>query len=266
MTQLALALKAEIKVGFIKAARYPIQTLTSVIILYLLFVGVFYGSRSIAGVVNTPSADFARSATEAIAGYVLWFFALISIDSMSQNISEEAQTGTLEQFYLSRWSFPLMLFLRFLSSILVSLVILIPLLLLLSLSTGVVLEPRLGDTLPVILLTILGLCGFGYLLGAVTLLFKRIGNAMTLVQFGLLFLCLPPVEQLPGPLRLIALSLPLNQGVKLLRRVMVAPGSEISAGDFLPLILNSAAYLLVGIAVFRWAERLARDRGLFGHY
>ena len=143
---------------------------------------------------------------------------------------------------------------------------LIPLLLLLSLSTGVALELRFVDTLPVVGLTILGLCGFGYLLGAVTLLFKRIGNAMTLVQFGLLFLCLPPVEQFSGPLKLIALTLPLTQGVKLLRRVL-APGSEIiGAGDFLLLILNSAAYLLVGIAVFRWAERLARDRGLLGQY
>lgn len=266
MTQLALALKAEIKVGFAKMIRYPVQTLTSVLILYLFFVGVFYGSRSIAGVVNTPSAEFARSATESIAGYLLWFFALFAIDSMSQNISEEAQTGTLEQFYLARWRFSLMLFLRFFSSILTSLVMLIPLLLFLSLSTGVSLEPRLAETLPVIGLTILGLCGFGYLLGAITLLFKRVGNAMTLVQFGLFFLCLPPVERLSGPLKIIALTLPLTQGVKLLRRILVGPSSPIAAWDFLPLIVNSAAYLLVGIAVFHWAEERARDKGLLGHY
>lgn len=266
MRQLTLALKTEIKVGFTKMIRYPVQTLTSVLTLYLLFVGVFYGSRSIAGVVNTPSAEFARSATGSIAGYLLWFFALFAIDSMSQNIGEEAQTGTLEQLYLARWSFSLMLFLRFLSSIVTSLAMLIPLLLLLSLTTGVIPELHLGKTLPVIGLTILGLCGFGYLLGAITLLFKRVGNTITLVQFGLLFLCFPPVERLSGPLKIMALTLPLTQGAKLLRWILLGHGSPLTAWDFLPLILNSVAYLLVGIAVFHWAEERARDKGLLGHY
>lgn len=249
-----------------KMIRYPIQTLTSILILYMLFIGLFYGSRSIAGVVDAPPVDFTRSATEALAGYLLWFFALLAIDSMSQDIAEEAQTGTLEQFYLSRWSFRLMLFLRFVSTLITSLAMIVPLLLLLMLSTGVSLDIRLGDTLPIIGVTLLGLCGLGYLLGAVTLLFKRIGNAMTLVQFGLLFLALTPVERLSPPLQVVALTLPLTQAVKLLRVSLLGNSSTLLSVDFLLLAFHSAAYLAIGALFFGWAEALARDKGWLGHY
>lgn len=267
MKQLVLVLRADVKISFIKMVRYPVQTIVSILILYVLFVGLFYGSRSIAGVVDTPPAEFARSATEAIAGYLLWFFALMAIDSMGQNIAEEAQTGTLEQFYLSRWSFSLMMFFRFVSSMITSLVMIIPLLLLMVLSTGSSLDlGALVMALPIIGLTILGLCGLGYILGALTLLFKRIGNVMTLFQFGLLFLALSPIERLSPSLQFVALTLPLAQGVKLLRIALLNSGSYLVTADFLLLILNSVVYLVVGVLVFRWAEAVAKDKGLLGHY
>lgn len=266
MKPLAQALRMEIKLGFVKMARYPLQTLTSLLVLYVLFIGMFYGSRFLAGVGTVRSADLSRSATEAIAGYLLWFLSLFAIDSMSQNIAEEAQTGTLEQLYLSRWDFSLVLFMRFVAAFLASLAMLVPLLFLLVLSTGASVALQLGKTLPVIALTTIGLCGMGYMLGALTLIFKRIGNAMTLVQFVLLFLCLPPVEQLPGPLRYFALTLPLTQGIRLLRSIMLGPASRVRLSDVYFLVLTALVYLVIGLLVFRWAQATARDRGLLGHY
>lgn len=265
MKPLAVALKTEIKLGFVKMVRYPVQTITSLLILYILFLGVFYGSRLIAGIGVERSPQLSRSATEAIAGYLLWFLSLFAIDSMSQNIAEEAQTGTLEQFYLSRWNFSVMLFLRFVAAFLSSLAILTPLLVLMILSTGALFAIQLGKILPIILLTAIGLCGMGYMLGALTLIFKRIGNAMTLVQFGLLFLCLPPVEQLPRTLQYAALTLPLTQGIKLLRSVMLSD-SHIGVNGVAFLVLTSGIYLVAGLAVFRTAEGVAKRKGLLGHY
>lgn len=266
MAALILALKAEITLGFVKMRRYPIQTLTSLLVLYVLFIGLFYGSRSIAGVAEISPVYFARSATEAIAGYLLWFFALMAIDSMSQNIEEEAQTGTLEQFYLSRWSFSLMLFFRFLSSMLGGVVMIVPLLLLLGLSTGVTLDWKLSNTLPIIGLTMIGLCGLGYLLSAMTLVFKRIGNTTTLIQFGLLFLSLSSVERLAPPLQAVALTLPLTQGIRLLRLALVDDQWQWATADFTLLVVNSIAYLAIGILVFRRVEAVAKSKGLLGHY
>lgn len=266
MKPLAQALRMEIKLGFVKMARYPLQTLTSLLVLYVLFIGMFYGSRFLAGVGSVQSTGLSRSATEAIAGYLLWFLSLFAIDSMSQNIAEEAQTGTLEQLYLSRWDFSVILFMRFIAAFLTSLAMLVPLLFLLVLSTGASFALQLGKTLPVIVLTTIGLCGMGYMLGALTLIFKRIGNAMTLVQFVLLFLCLPPVEQLPGPLRYFALTLPLTQGIKLLRAIMLGTGAHVRPGDVYLLLLTALAYLAFGLFVFNRAQAIARNRGLLGHY
>lgn len=266
MKELALALKMEIKLSFVKMVRYPLQTLTSVLVLYLIFIGMLYGSRFLAGAGAGSPLDRSRGAIDAITAYLLWFLSLFAIDSMGQNIAEEAQSGTLEQLYLSRWSFSLMLFLRFAAALVSSLVLLLPLLGLMIISTGTSIGIELGKTFPVIVLTAIGLCGMGYLLGSLTLVFKRIGNAIALVQFGLLFLCLPPMEQLPWPLRYIALTLPLTQGVKLLRSIMLRSGAQVVLTGIYFLVLTSMIYLIVGLAVFRWAEAIARDKGLLGHY
>ncbi|MFZ0774538.1 MAG: ABC transporter permease [Candidatus Sulfotelmatobacter sp.] len=266
MRQLMRALRIEIRLGFVKMVRYPLQTLTSMLVLYLLFIGMFYGSKFLAGTGIGAPVDHSRNAVDAIAAYLLWFLSLFAIDSMSQSISEEAQTGTLEQLYLSRWNLPLMLFMRFVATLLVSVAMLLPLLGLMTISTGVSMGLRLAESLPLILLTSVGLCGMGYMLGAVTLIFKRIGNAMTLVQFGLLFLCLPPVEQLPRLLRYFALALPLTQGVKLLRSAMSGAGVRSVLAGVGFLAVTSLTYVIAGLAVFHWSEDTARARGLLGHY
>ena len=259
------ALKAEIKLALIKMRRYPLQTLSSLIVLYILFTGLFYGSRAIStGDLLPPSEGLAG---QAIVGFFLWYLALFAIDSMSQAIGEEAQTGTLEQFYLARWDFAVMLFFRFLASLTSSMIMAIPLFLLLKLSTGATMRLNLIRTLLIVGITTIGLCGFGYVLAGLTVLFKRLGNAISIVQFGLLFLALTPIERLSPPLQFIAATLPLAQGVKLLRITLEQRSSlSISLLQMLLLIANALAYLTIGLLWFRWAEKVARERGLLSHY
>jgi len=259
------ALQAEIKLALIKMRRYPLQTLSSLIVLYILFTGLFYGSRAIStGDLLPPSEGLAG---QAIVGFFLWYLALFAIDSMSQAIGEEAQTGTLEQFYLARWDFAVMLFFRFLASLVASMVMAIPLFLLLKLSTGATTRLDPIWALLIVGTTTVGLCGFGYLLAGLTLLFKRLGNAISIVQFGLLFLALTPLERLSPPLQFIASTLPLAQGVKLLR-IALDQGSSLSIPllQMLLLIANSLAYLTIGLLWFRRAEKVAREHGLMSHY
>jgi len=243
------ALKAEIKLALIKMRRYPLQTLSSLIVLYILFTGLFYGSRAIStGDLLPPSEGLAG---QAIVGFFLWYLALFAIDSMSQAIGEEAQTGTLEQFYLARWDFAVMLFFRFLASLVASMVMAIPLFLLLKLSTGATTRLDPIWALLIVGTTTVGLCGFGYLI----------------VQFGLLFLALTPLERLSPPLQFIASTLPLAQGVKLLRIALDQRSSlSIPLLQMLLLIANSLAYLTIGLLWFRRAEKVAREHGLMSHY
>jgi hypothetical protein len=41
---------------------------------------------------------------------------------------------------------------------------------------------------------------------------------------------------------------------------------DIEPRSILFLFLNSTAYVLIGLAAFRGMERIARGRGLLGHY
>lgn len=262
---LAYAVATEIRLGFVKMGRYPVQTLSSLIVLYMLFVGLFYGARAMTADTLLPPSS--GPAARALMGFFLWYLALFAIDSMSQTVAEEAQTGTLEQLYLARWPFPLMLFIRFLASLTTGLAMAVPLFFVLKVSTGAALEVEPAWALSVVAVTTLGLCGFGYILAALTLLFKRIGNAISIVQFGLLFLALTPIERLAPPIQLLAITLPLAQGVRLLRAGLGSDGAPPADGaQFLLLTANALGYLLIGVAFLHWAERQSRVRGLLGHY
>lgn len=244
--------------------RYPVQSLTSVLVLYTVFLGLVLAGRFITGG-SSPLGSSSLSA--AIVGYLLWFFALIAIDTMSQTLQEEAQVGTLEQLCLARWSLPLILALRLSVAILVSALQAAALLGLLLVTTGAPISLRPTLAIP-LLLTVIGLAGFGYGLAALTLLFKRIGNAVTLVQFALLFLTFIPVNQFTGPSQLVAWALPLVQGVYVLRAVAVDGVSlaTLAWPHLVGLMVNALMYLVLGLAVFRRAERLARQKGLLSHY
>lgn len=255
----------EVKVTLTRMRRYPLQTLASIVVLYILFMGLLYSSRAM--VTDAPVEPVGGPATKALMGFFTWYLAIFAIDSMSQSVGDEAQSGTLEQLYLARWSFPLMLLLRFLASLVGSAAMAIPLFFVVQVTTGIPLKLASGWAVLIIAVTLLGLCGFGYVLAALVLLFKRIGGAASIVQFGLLFIALSPLEKLSRPLQLFAVTLPLAQGVKLLRSIA---GDGVLSPALLPQLAllagNAVLYLAGGILFLKWAERRARDQGLLGHY
>ncbi|MCC6558990.1 MAG: ABC transporter permease [Polyangiaceae bacterium] len=264
MGLLAVAM-VEVKLTFTKMRRYPLQTLSSVVVLYILFMGLLYGSRAM--VTDSPVDPGDGPATKALMGFFMWYLALFAIDSMSQTVSDEAQSGTLEQLYMARWSFPVMLLLRFLASLTGSAAMAIPLFLLVRVTTGIRLEVSSGWAALIIAISMLGLCGFGYVLAALALLFKRIGGATSIIHFGLLFIALSPLERLSAPMQALAAILPLAQGVKLLRSVLddgMMPAARLAQVGILA--GNALLYLAGGVLFLKWAERRAREQGLLGHY
>jgi ABC-2 type transport system permease protein len=84
--------------------------------------------------------------------------------------------------------------------------------------------------------------------------------------FGGVFILL---DRLPGWMAAIARLLPLTPGVEALRRTLldgVSLSTLATDGTLLWLIGTAAAYLVLGIAIFRWCERLARREGTLGRY
>jgi ABC-2 type transport system permease protein len=111
----------------------------------------------------------------------------------------------------------------------------------------------------------------GILLGGISLITARhnyfIGEAVA-GAFYLLCGAIFPIDVLPRPLQLVGQALPLTYWLEALRRALLGTGAgELlsSLGDTqLILILAGSTVLLAVLSVwfYRWAENLAREKGL----
>jgi ABC-2 type transport system permease protein len=206
----------------------------------------------------------------ALLGYLVWLYAAKVIVTMSWNLRDESQTGTLEQIYMSPTAAEWLLLSQAVSRLLTTTILMTPLLLGLVVVLGVRLPLRPAALL-VLLLTILGLFGFGLLLAGVTLLFKQVESFADLVQYGLIFFngAFIPIERFPAWLSQFAQLLPTTQGIRLLRQILLEGRSLAGLwadGDLLWLTLHSLAFFVAGWLVFKWCETAARQRGTLGQY
>jgi len=112
--------------------------------------------------------------------------------------------------------------------------------------------------------------GSGVLTGA-ALVFKQIGALADLMQNILLFLSgsLVPVAHFPGWLAAVARTLPITQGIIVLREV-VLDGQSLPAtwmnGSLVWLTVHSVLYCCGGWLVFKLCERVAKQQGSLGQY
>jgi ABC-2 type transport system permease protein len=241
---------------------YKMNMVTQIVTVGLIFIGVSYFIEN--GQLNpAPLASI-------LLGYLVWFYARIVIMSSSEDLMGEAQAGTLEQMYMSPLSASLLLFARMVALLLSTTVIVtIPMALLaVVFKIQIPLNWEEGATLAI---TLLGLFGFTLALSGMALVFKQIEALADLVQNALLFLtgALLPVDRFPEWLTVITQTLPITQGIIVLREValqQVSFGKAWANGSLMLLCLNSACYLLVGLVIFKWGEHVAKQQGSLGHY
>lgn len=205
-----------------------------------------------------------------LLGYLMWFYTMKIIAGMSWNLRDEMQTGTLEQMYMSPAPVGVLLLGQSLARLISTTVTTIPLAgaLVLLLDIQIPLRPA---GLPVFGLTVIGLFGFGFLIGGLALVFKHVQAFADLVQYMLVFLngALIPVERFPTWLEAVARALPATQGIVVLRQVILDGTSLAESwaeGSLAWLTLHSLVLFVGGWLVFRWCEQIARRQGSLGQY
>lgn len=233
--------------------RYPLELLGAVVSLSLIFYLLFLGARFLAG----PGAEFGGRLEAVLVGYLLWSFTLLSYSSLSFGLTEEAQTGTLEQVFLTSYG-PIPLFLvRNLSGLLIQGLLVFLIALVLMALTGARLSFNPWVVLP-FLAVLLGGYGLGFAMGSLALLYKRIGQLLGLSEFLLLFLL-----QVPG--QGLFLLLPMVPGAALARS-MLAEGAPLDPLFLLLAFLNGFLYLGLGLFLFKLAVHRAKKLGLLHGY
>ncbi|CAN5601683.1 hypothetical protein BH24DEI1_BH24DEI1_02060 [soil metagenome] len=238
--------------------RYLPNTISMILTFYAFFLAIFFGLRF-----GGDPVSFDANVAYAIVSYAFWFLAIIAMQGIGWEISNEAMRGTLEQLYMSPVGTWKIMLARMTGSILIHLVIMAALLVLSMLTARQWLNLDLLSIAPIMLFTLLSMVGIGFMIAGLSILYKQIQAFLQIVQFVFFGLTFVSISALP-PLELA----PFVKGVDMVRGVMTQGLglASFSAGDWLSLVANALVYFALGLLVFRRCEALAMRRGLLGHY
>ncbi|HFK1719490.1 ABC transporter permease [Bacillus thuringiensis] len=238
--------------------RYLPNTISELVIFYLVFLGFFLGI-TLVGDPNTIEHNIQL----VILNYVFWFLILTVTQGIGWEISNEAGQGTLEQLYLTPYKLSFILLTRMISTILINLVTISFLLFGAMLTANQWLNIDLISILPILCITLIGVFGIGYAIAGITMILKQVDYILQLFQFIIMGLTFIPLTVAPflkyGPFML---------GLQLIRDIAINKKSLFSIGgaELLFLIVNACIYLVIGLIVFWRCEKIAKNKGLFGHY
>lgn len=238
--------------------RYLFDSLSGVFTLYLFFLAIFYGVKSIAS-----GSQVEGTLESIVVRFALWTMAIFAYFSMAESLTQEAQLGTLEQLAMSPLGLGRVLFGRALAGLVWQLFMITVLVTAMMASTGKWLHIDIFSILPLALLTIAAVVGVSFVMGGLAIVFKRVQAALQIMQMAFIAFLAVPIATVPA----IKFA-PLAWGSNLLERVMLDEQSLLSipAGDLLFLLIHGVAYIAGGLLVFRYLEEIARRRGLLGHY
>lgn len=264
VNELGRIVLGEIRREFKRAQAYWLEILADQVFFalgFLLFVGLLQ-------IIAEGNYD-AGARLASLVGFVIWRVADGCILRTVDSISEDAESGTLEQVWLSAVSPQFVLFARSIAVLLYHTAR--------GLLLAAILIPLLGVSLtltPVIivlfLLTQLGAFGVAFIAAGLHLVYKNISSIMMAISTALLFLTgsLAPLEQ-SSQLYLVSRLLPLTIGIELTRQVVDGslPWHMLwQQPDFYKLVFNTMVYGLLGWFVMEWGQRTARQQGSLSHY
>ncbi|PSQ44530.1 ABC transporter permease [Halobacteriales archaeon QS_9_68_42] len=242
---------------FLLFVRYPANAVGGIVISLFFFGVLFYGGRMLAGRALTDSIE------GIVVGYFLWTLSVGAYSAISNDIGSEVQWGTLERHVMTPFGFAPVALLKGAAKVVRTFLLSSVILAVMLLITGTSLRLHAFTIVVVATLSILSVLGLGFAAGGITVLYKRVGNWLNLLQFGFVVLISAPALEMPW-----LKVLPLAHGSELLQRAMVDGVRlwEFPPADLALLIGVAVGYLGLGYAVFQASTRRARRLGVLGDY
>ena len=250
----------EFKRTWIQTRRYPTEVIGGVVILTTVFYGIFFSTQYMA----EPASATGERLDSLVVGYVMWTLVLYIVNDIANNLQLEAQTGTLEQVFLSPFGASRVFLARAVASLTLRLLLILVVLGLIIWITGSELAFPVLLLLPLATL-ILSAYGLAFFVGSFALVFKRVQQLLGLFQFVLLFLLATPTEDWTGVARTVANILPILPSMELLRG-LTARGEALDWTGWAIALANGVVYFTLGSIAFRWSERKAKQQGTLGGY
>jgi len=251
-------LKANIRKEYLELKRYLPNTIAMLFTFYVIFLGMFAGIQ----VVGDPGAADMNT-QYVIVNYVFWFLAMMVVNQIGFEVINEAMRGTLEQLSMSPMGIWRIITTRLASSMILNFVLIVVLLYSSMLTTGQWLNLDVVTILPILFLTLISMCGLGFIIAGMSIVLKQVQAFLQILQFLLAGLTFVPLSVAP-----YLAFFPFVKGVDLIRDVMIdgVTLTQISGVDFAVLIVNAIIYFAVGLNFFLFCERVAMRKGLLGQY
>jgi ABC-2 type transport system permease protein len=243
---------------FIELRRYLPNTISMIITFYAIFLMLFLGINVVGG----PDGA-AQSTQYMIVSLVLWMLALMAMQGIGWEITQEATRGTLEQLYMSPVGAWRILLARMIGTIAANLIMIAIMLALAMATSRQWLRFDVTTLLPLGFLTIACMVGVGFGVAGLAIVMKQIQAFLQIVQFIFLALVTVPVTLSPW-----LEVLPVIRGSTMIREAMTMGTSfaGFAVSEWMLLAGNAAVYVVVGVYAYKLAERYAMARGLLGQY
>ncbi|WP_027964152.1 ABC transporter permease [Halalkalibacillus halophilus] len=251
-------IKANTRMEFIEMKRYLPNTISMFLTFYFIFLGLFFGIDVIG---DPQQAD--TNIQYAIVNMVFWYLTMMTLANIGFTITQEAMRGTLEQLYMSPYGVWRILLARFTGYLLMNSIIIVLLLAATMATSGQWLNLSPHLTIPILLLTIIGIIGVGFMIAGACVIFKQVQSFMQILQFILLGLAFVPLAAAP-----YLVLAPFVKGFDMVRQITIQgyTYADFTAFDFYTLVANSIFYVIIGVIFYLQCEKIAMQKGLLSNY
>jgi ABC-2 type transport system permease protein len=262
MRTLLVALLGEVRKGLLISWTYKGNQLISLLTLgFIFYIIVFFMSG------GKPDPEQIAS---ALLGYLVWMYVASALGDLTYGLRGEINAGTLEQLSMSQAPVWFLLIGRVIANLVITSVQVILMGAIILSIIDVHINYRTAALLA-LGITFIGVLGFGYIIAGAMLIFKQIESLNNLFNNALAFFngAFLPISAFPAWLASISMVLPSTLGIIVVRAIALE-GKTLAEtwqdGSLLALIINSVIYLLIGLGVFIYCERVAKNRGTLGQY
>lgn len=243
--------------------RYRFNTISDIILLYVLFMAMFLGIRGFGIQMGASPLSMDDSLEGFIVGYFLWTIMFMAYSDIAYSVINDSGRGTLEQLNMSGISLARILTARSFSNLLINYLVSIIILFVIMASTGYWLQIKIFSILVPVLIGIFSILGIGLICGGLALIFKKVQSMLSIIQYFLIGLVAVNIHS-----KFVSSILPFRPAAE---KVFMTVLGGCSLLDFSPLdygimIGNSVLYFSIGLFVFNQCVKLAKTKGLLGQY
>lgn len=263
MTKYYYLCKVSVERTIKELIRYKFNTISEVLVLYVLFMAMFLGLKSFGVSFGISPINMGSNLEGFIAGYFLWTIMMMTYEGVAYGLTNDANRGTLEQLNMSGIRLSTIVTVRSLSDLLINMVVTVALLFIIMATTNYKLEIRIFSILLPIVIGIFSILGIGLIFGGLALIFKKIQALLNIVQYFLIALIMVN----PGN-KILYNLLPFRPSSDMVILSMRAGYSlvDFSIYDYVIMAGNSVLYFSIGLLVFNKCVKIAKSKGLLGQY